>query len=128
MEKIFNERTQSTPLIFFDEVNKILTIEGVSLPEIASELYCSVVDFVESYNFNTLIINHDLWYANSSSSKIIYEIFVKSIKKIENVTIRWFYDDDDLDVFETGKDIEEMLNHKMEFYPKKRPRRLFYEI
>lgn len=128
MEILFNERTQSTPLIFFDDINKILTIEGVSLPEVASEIYGKVVDFVKDYKYDEIIINHDLGYANSSSSKMIYEIFSNSIERIKTVHIRWYYDDDDFDVFETGKDIEEMLNHKMEFYPKKRPRKLFYDI
>lgn len=128
MEILFNERTQSTPLIFFDDINKILTIEGVSLPEVASEIYGKVVDFVKEYKYDEIIISHDLGYANSSSSKMIYEIFSISIEHIKTVHIRWYYDDDDFDVFETGKDIEEMLNHKMEFYPKKRPRKLFYDI
>lgn len=128
MEILFYERTQSTPLVFFDGVNKILTIEGVSLPEVAKTFYSKIVDFIENYNDDSIIINHDLGYANSSSSKMIFEILSKAVSRIKNVEIRWYYDDDDYDVFETGKDIEEMLNHHLEFYPKKRPRKLFYDI
>ena len=127
MEKLIYERTQSTPLVFFDYINKILTIEGVSLPENAKEFYSVVHDFIENYHEDDITIIHDLGYANSSSSKNILELLKKSIRNVRRVNIRWFYDEDDTDILETGEDIQDILGIKFEFIPKKRPRKLFYD-
>ena len=128
MEKLFYERTQSTPLVYFDYVNKILTIEGISMPENAKEFYEVVHDFIDEYHDEEITFVHDLGYANSSSSKNILELLKKSIRKIKRVNIRWYYDEDDYDILETGQDIEDILGIKFELIPKKRPRKLFYDF
>ena len=57
-------------------------------------------------------------YFNTSSSKCIYDI-LKEIKKLENkgkkVMVRWYYDEDDEDMYEAGEDYSDLLDLPFKF-------------
>ena len=57
-------------------------------------------------------------YMNTSSSKQVF-VILKSIKEnyhIKDVYIKWYYESDDEDMLEMGKDYESMVHIPIDFY------------
>jgi hypothetical protein len=115
MENLFIEGTLRTPNILLEADNGKLEFSGRSIPENSIDFYRPVVDWVESYlehpNERTTIIIK-LEYFNTSSSKSLFEIFKKFegiFKSGKNVLVRWFYDQEDEDMQESGEDFRDIL-------------------
>jgi len=112
MENLIVEASQHTPSINFD-ANGILSIKGKSYSENTFEFYEPIMSWIEEY-FNgnckeKTILNFELIYFNSSSSKVlfdIFDIFEKNLKN-SNIVINWFYDEEDESSMEDGEDFQD---------------------
>ncbi len=80
MDNLIIEKTKTTPLINFDYEKQELLIQGESYPENTYDFYHPVFEWLNEY-FSTIdenqvvTLNIDLIYFNSSSSKILLDIF-----------------------------------------------------
>lgn len=116
MERIIIEGTPKTPTINFDMNTGMLEIKGRSIPENSIEFYKPLVEHLERYAqkpLNTTKVNIQLEYFNTSSSKCILDVFKKleTIAKGGNeITINWFYEQDDEDMLEAGEDYQAIIN------------------
>jgi hypothetical protein len=116
MEELNIEGTPKTPEIRFDFSSGEILIKGRSIPENSIEFYKPLVDSLENYaespKENT-IVNIQLEYFNTSSSKCILDVF-KKLEKINTnsnkVVINWYYEEDDEDMLEAGEDYEAIIN------------------
>lgn len=115
MENLFIEGTLRTPSILLEADKGKLEFSGRSIPENSIEFYRPVVEWVEKYleqpNERTTILIK-LEYFNTSSSKSLYEIFKKFegvFKSGRNVLVRWFYEQEDEDMQESGEDFRDIL-------------------
>jgi hypothetical protein len=57
-------------------------------------------------------------YINTASYKMIMEMMMvleQLVKEGKQITIKWFYPEDDNEMLETGKDFESMLSVKFQF-------------
>lgn len=114
MENINIEGTPKTPTVKFDKDNGVLEIKGRSIPENSIEFYKPLIDWIESYGKNPkseTLVNIKLEYFNTSSSKCILDVF----KKLEtvsgtNMTINWYYEQDDEDMLEAGEDYQAIIS------------------
>ena len=116
METISIEGTPKTPTITFDTNKGFLEIKGRSIPENSIEFYKPLVDWLEKYATkpqSVTNVNIQLEYFNTSSSKCILDVF----KKLEGinkggsqVTINWYYEEDDEDMLEAGEDYQAIIN------------------
>lgn len=104
--------TEDTPEIYFDPDVSALSIRGSSFPENTYEFYQPIFAWLEAFLANeapegNLNINLDLNYYNSSSSKVFMNLFhllesyFKSGKKL---AVNWYYDPEDEDSLEEGRD------------------------
>jgi len=116
MEELNIEGTPKTPEIRFDFNSGEILIKGRSIPENSIEFYKPLVDSLESYANspqNNTIVNIQLEYFNTSSSKCILDVF-KKLEKINTasntVVINWHYEEDDEDMLEAGEDYEAIIN------------------
>ena len=117
MDKYAIEGTPKTPSISFDLNSGVLEIKGRSIPENSIEFYKPLIDWLEKYSgkpkTNT-IVNIQLEYFNTSSSKCILDVFKKleSINKggQSQVVINWHYEEDDEDMSEAGEDYQAIIN------------------
>lgn len=115
MEPIFIESTPKTPLVKFIPEKGIIEIKGRSIPENSIEFYKPLVDWLDEYARNPLaktLVNVQLEYFNTSSSKCILDVFKKleTIHKSNHeVTINWYYEEDDEDMLEAGEDYESII-------------------
>lgn len=113
MEDIRIEGTPKTPTVNFITNEGLLEIKGRSIPENSIEFYKPLIDWIESYaqgpkdNTN---INIQLEYFNTSSSKCILDLFKKLEAINNNITINWYYEEDDEDMLEAGEDYEAIIN------------------
>lgn len=115
MEPISFEGTAKTPTVKLDSQSGVMEIKGRSIPENSIEFYKPLVDWLDEYAKSPkdlTQVNIQLEYFNTSSSKCILDVF----KKLENihkgkseVTINWYYEEDDEDMLEAGEDYESII-------------------
>lgn len=115
MESISIEGSAKTPTVKFDAESGVLEIKGRSIPENSIEFYKPMVDWLDEYasqaQKNT-VVNIQLEYFNTSSSKCILDVFKKleAINKGKSdVLINWYYEEDDEDMLEAGEDYESII-------------------
>lgn len=115
MEAISIEGTAKTPTVKFDAQGGIFEIKGRSIPENSIEFYKPLVDWLDEYAKGPLPVtqvNVQLEYFNTSSSKCILDVFKKleAINKGKSeVTVNWYYEEDDEDMLEAGEDYESII-------------------
>lgn len=122
MDKIFIEPTRVTPLINFDPDHGLLEIKGRSSPENSVQFYQDLIDALENFaqgdEVSGLTANIAFEYFNTSSSKCLFDVF-KKMTKIEDaggeLTINWFYEEDDEDMMEAGEDYSDLLDLEFNF-------------
>lgn len=115
MDPIKIEGTPKTPTVNFDAESGILEVKGRSIPENAVEFYKPLVDWIGNYGDSAksnTVVNIQLEYFNTSSSKCILDVFKKleSVNGKTNITINWHYEEDDEDMLEAGEDYQAIIN------------------
>lgn len=108
------EGTPKTPTVNFNKEAGVLEIKGRSIPENSIEFYKPLLDWIGDYGSSAkpeTQINIKLEYFNTSSSKCILDVF----KKLETLsgtqmTINWYYEEDDEDMLEAGEDYQAIIS------------------
>lgn len=114
MENLMLEGTPKTPTVNFNKETGVLEIKGRSIPENSIEFYKPLLDWIGEYGSaakSDTQINIKLEYFNTSSSKCILDVF----KKLETLsgtqmTINWYYEEDDEDMLEAGEDYQAIIS------------------
>jgi len=115
METLLIEQTDDSPKVILDPVDKIFEISGKSLPEDVLEFYQPVLDWLNAYRQepdSKTIFNIRLIYFNTSSSKMIMDIFLifeEMVEEGHEILIKWHSHLKDEDMQEAGKEFEEMI-------------------
>jgi hypothetical protein len=121
MEKIFIEPSRVTPLISFDPEEGILEMRGRSSPENAIQFYQKVIENLSLYaqsDQGDFTANFAFEYFNTSSSKCLFDVFKRLVRIRESgkeLTINWFYEEDDEDMMEAGEDYSDLLDLEFNF-------------
>ncbi|MDR0941524.1 MAG: DUF1987 domain-containing protein [Bacteroidales bacterium] len=116
MENLEISGTSKIPTINFNANTGILLIKGKSILDNASDFYLPIINWLIEYSAcpqPKTILNIDLEYFNTSSSKCILHIFRKLETIAQNnveVSIQWFYNADDVDMLEAGENYESIIN------------------
>ena len=124
MENINLEGTTRTPAVHFDSENGELSISGRSIPENSITFYKPLFDWLDEYvgtpRENTTIV-FNLEYFNTSSSKCILDI-LRKLEKIpeagSEARVKWFFDEGDEDMEESGNDFKSLINLNIELIMK----------
>lgn len=115
MDNIIIQPSQKTPNINFDSSTGILEISGRSIPENSVEFYRPVLEWLDKYNVAPATSTEFIFkleYFNTSSSKCILDIFRKLevvSQSNSEIKIKWYYDQDDEDMQESGEDFQEII-------------------
>ncbi|MEA2106666.1 MAG: DUF1987 domain-containing protein [Bacteroidota bacterium] len=107
--------TRDKPYIIFDPQNNRFEIKGNSLPEDTTLFYKPVIEWIIEYakkpNQTTHLIC-SLEYFNSSSAKMLYELFIE-LEKIKDlgkeVKVTWYFDPGDQLIEEKGMEFQSIL-------------------
>lgn len=116
MEPLILEGSPKTPSVHFDPATGRLEIKGRSIPENSIEFYKPLIDWADAYSRGPLartVVNMQLEYFNTSSSKCILDLF-KKLEAIRTsgheVVVMWHYEQDDEDMLEAGEDYQAIIN------------------
>jgi hypothetical protein len=112
MESINIKQTETTPKIIFQPSDGLVEIRGDSFPENTFNFYKPLIENLEQYFQNPqdkTIINLELTYFNSSSSRILYNLFdiLEDANKNCTIEINWLYDKDNENLEEAGEEFAE---------------------
>lgn len=105
-----------TPYVLLDPDTANCEISGKSYPPDVLKFYEPVFDWFDDFRYlnkEKLVLSFKLDYYNTATSKILLEIFyrLEEISKEETeVSINWYYPDDDEDMLEIGEEYERLVN------------------
>ncbi len=129
MNPLYISAGQNTPEIKFLPEEDLYIITGNSAPEDVRALYYPVIDWFSKFSAEIksnpgyfsgrqIVLRIDLKYFNSASAKFLYDI----IMELRNITgtgipvaVKWYYDKDDSDMMEAGKDISNIVEMEFEY-------------
>ena len=111
MEALVINETFKTPAIIFRPDGELI-LKGRSIPESVYKLYSPAICWLEELTTKNVTFSINLEYVNSASRVMLLEIFrsIETNEKIKNITINWYYDQEDEDHLEMGKIFEESTN------------------
>ncbi len=114
MENLEITATKSSPEIMFDASNYTLSIVGESYPENTSLFYepvCKWIDdCIDVLGDQKMVLNIELIYFNSSSSKVLMDIFdtlEDACDDGNDITVNWIYDEENDSALEYGEEFAE---------------------
>jgi hypothetical protein len=115
MDNIYITRTSESPEVDFNFTYHVLNMTGESYPENASDFFRPILVGLEAYLAATsaceIIFNFQLTYFNSSSTKMLYNLFEllnESAGTNDNrIVLNWHHDEEDDTILEFGQDIHE---------------------
>ncbi|HOP03387.1 MAG TPA: DUF1987 domain-containing protein [Tenuifilaceae bacterium] len=121
MQKFEIKETGTTPYVLLDNEKGEFIFEGRSIPENVIEFFQPIIKWIEEYSQNPqneTKVTFKLEYFNTSSSKRIFDV----MKRVENITVQtgmkvtiyWYYEEDDEDIFFAGSDYKALIT-KVDF-------------
>jgi len=121
MENFTIKETKYTPEVNLDIQTGILSIKGNSYPENTLEFYDPILNVLEKFfdetTLDLIVLNIEILYFNSSSSRVFFEIFdlLEDHSERLNFAINWIYESDNEGILEIGEDFKEDFE-KLNFY------------
>jgi len=113
MQNLHIDATSTSPEVAFNFSENLLLLRGESYPENASAFFCPIIEALRGYLEQTtdqvIEVIIELTYFNSSSTKVLFNIFDLLNTAAENntVNLHWRYDEDDDTILEFGDDLHE---------------------
>jgi len=115
MKNLVIEATKQTPKVSFDADNHVLEFQGESYPEnmalFAVPIFSWLEEYLEQLGDQPITVNIELIYFNSSSSKMLLDLFDQLEEEVEdngkNITVNWIYDADNDSAEEYGEEFQE---------------------
>ena len=114
MENLNIPATKSSPEIDFNIQTNILSITGESYPENTTQFYEAVFTWLEKFldelETQEVAVNIELIYFNSSSSKVLMDLFdnlEEASEEDKNIVVNWIYDEDNEASLEYGEEFAE---------------------
>jgi hypothetical protein len=130
MRKLIVNRTSNSPEVHFDPANGRYDISGESRPPNVPAFYDEIIGWLNDFSSylssssdhkGPVEFNLDFDYFNSSSAKYILD-FCKKVAtlrvNVENTSIRWHYESDDIDMLEAGKEMSRMARIPFDYVQK----------
>jgi hypothetical protein len=116
MENLIIKATKSSPAICLDAQTRILEISGESYPENAANFYTPVFEWIDRFfgqmNNAPVTVNITLHYFNSSSSKVLMDIFDRLEKAQTDgtpIVVNWRYHEENDTAVECGEEFKEEI-------------------
>jgi len=112
--------TNTTPEIFLS-VKGTIRIKGRAIDESRSKVPDQITEWLDSYIVNPADVTRvtiALEFLNSFNTIILTSTLKKIsqiLQKGKQLQIKWYYDEDDLDIFERGEYISATINVPIEF-------------
>ena len=130
MNALTIEPTEFSPEVLLDPDKNKFVISGESRPENAGKFYQQILKWLDDYyslrywkdtqfggDDAAAVFEFRFEYFNSTSAKFILDI-LKKIKKYRednvNVNVKWYYDEPDIDMKDSGEEFSKMTGMPFE--------------
>lgn len=113
MENLELEGSKYTPEIHLNAQTGVIEMKGKSYPENTFDFYKPVMEWMEQYFDGNAqektVINMEIVYFNSSSSKLFFDFFdlIEEVNESHTIEINWIYDEENESALEAGEDFQE---------------------
>jgi len=127
MRKLIIDQTSNSPKVILDPEKKIYEISGESRPPDVREFYDQILNWMDDFSLQLVKAGDknepvefifNFGYFNSSSGKLILDI-CKVLARLQargmNVSIKWHYEKDDIDMMEVGHEISRIVKFPFEY-------------
>lgn len=123
MTPLLIKETKHTPRVLFDEESFSFEVTGVSRPEDVELFYTPIFEWIDleavSIVKNCPLVKIDFTYFNSATTKILARLFRKFATLSNNqCNVIWYYDHDDDEALEAGKDFAQISQMPFQFIAK----------
>jgi hypothetical protein len=121
MDNLRISRTKYTFEVNLDAKRGMMEMSGSSYPENAVDFFQPIFEWLEEYVSEAkkkLTMNARFDYLDTSSTKCvsdIFEILENYSKNGGDVRVNWYYDEDDGDILEMGKEFAEDIELPIHF-------------
>ena len=127
MNNLNLDSTQYTPAISFNPDTGKFEISGISLPENVLDFYTPILNWLDEYEKSliaqpispppSLQFSFRLCYYNSGSVRFLISMLqvIKRICDHAKVRVEWFYEKDDIHLYDNGKELEELTGLTFNF-------------
>ena len=117
MEQLLIEPTKNSPRVELNPDGKI-SMKGRCFIEDSFTFFSPVIKCFKTNIFNSVKIDIQLEYLNTSGLVQIFSLMtlVKEKYISNKITINWFYEEGDEDIYEVGKTIESQINLPFNFF------------
>lgn len=117
MRPLIIEETGYSPKVQFLPEGQ-LSISGKSLPEDTAKFYEPLLAWVHECHIEKMSITIRLDYMNSSSAHQISKFLmtVKDNPSVKECLVEWYYEADDEDSLDFGKELEYLTDFTFKFY------------
>lgn len=114
--KYLIKKESKIPSVDFDVQNSVIIISGIIAPENPDIFFNALNnEFISIYNnYSPITIDFKLDYFNTGSARYLY-LFLKKISNYNNIDFIWRYEENDEEIFESGKELENLCNIKFKF-------------
>jgi hypothetical protein len=111
------EGTKSSPAINFNP-NGHLMIKGRAMPDNATHIFKPLLAWVELLQVKKVLFEINLDYLNTSCSMQLFTLLRKleENQSIDELTVKWYFEEDDEDHYDTGLFYEEKLSRTKFIY------------
>ena len=115
MERFYLEGNDEEPRIILDKEKNIFEISGRSILVNAADFYSSLIEWFEEYGEvanDETVVEFKFTYFNTASSKMlldILELLAEIVEKGNNIKIKWYYEEDDEDMYDGGEQYSELV-------------------
>lgn len=109
------EATEATPRVVLDFAAQNISFKGESYPEDVNAFYGDIMRAISTHlkasNNASIVVDMDLKYFNSSSTKIFYNFFemLEVASEKNSIIVNWHYAEEDDMALETGESFQEDL-------------------
>jgi len=121
MENLRISKTKYSLEVNLDAERGMMEMSGSSYPENAVDFFQPIFDWLKEYVSEAkinLVMNTRFDYLNTSSIKCVFdilEILENYSKNGGDVQVNWYYEEDDEDILEMGKEFAEDIELPIHF-------------
>ena len=112
-KKVIIPKTNQTPEVEFDSESKHVSMKGKTIPENPFDFFDHFNQTYDKYikaHPDNLVINFQLDYFNTVSSKLLSKFFQKAVSN-SRPTLNWYYEKNDVELKEAGEDYAQIINY-----------------
>lgn len=117
MEILKIEPTKNSPMVELTPDGEMI-LKGRSVMEDPVIFYNKIIEWISLCQSKMFTFEVRFEYINTSSTKLIISLLkaIKTHYNTNNIVIKWYYESDDEDMLDLGRDFESLVSIPIDYY------------